>query len=259
MERQKGKVLMRALSITSFVLALELVAAAHARQISQADSSMSTANDLMLLGHLANEAHEKGEIKEEIEYRRNYSQMGWAANPTSRAGSVNRWLIVYTNDMPLAILLEGTHEWAEAEAVYRHNQTALEGEAVAGDDVKSANELHLAHLLAREGRQKEAREICAFWEKRVKRIGQALDDSPETETGAWDLACGRTEEGMRLLKQQMAAHPRMLAPYTVVSEYSIAEGDFEKGRRAETDGVWAVLGEGPAMEKQVADSERELH
>src|SRR5215469_4168294 len=215
MERQKGKVLMRALSITSFVLALELVAAAHARQISQADSSMSTAKDLMLLGHLANEAHEKGEVKEEIEYRRNYSQMGWAANPTSRAGSVNRWLIVYTNDMPLAILLEGTHEWAEAEAVYRHNQTALEGEAVAGDDIKSTNELHLAHLLAREGKQKEAREICAYWEKRVRHNADVsappLSDSPEVEIATWDLACGKTEDGMKLLKEQIVAHPRMMA------------------------------------------------
>src|SRR5215472_16791058 len=230
---------MRSVRVTLFVLAISLVVPAHAWQISSADSSMSTAKELMRIGHLANEAHERGEIQEEIEYRRNYSQMGWAANPTSRAGSVNRWLIVYTNDMPLAILLEGTHEWAEAEAVYRHNQTALEGEAVAGDDVKSANELHLAHLLAREGKQKEAREICAYWEKRVRHNADfalsavkhdvsapPLYDSPEVEIATWDLACGRTEDGMRLLKEKIVAHPRMLAPYTVLSEYSIADGEF---------------------------------
>ena len=233
---------------------------------------MSTAKELMRIGHLANEAHERGDIREEIAYRRNYSQMGWAANPTSRSRSVNRWLIVYTNDMPLAILLEGAHEWAEAEAVYRHNQTALEGEAVAGDDIKSTNELHLAHLLAREGKQKEAREICAYWEKRVRHIGQtamfdaeqsdlsrSLEDSPEVEMATWDLACGRAEDGKKLLKEQLVAHPRMLAPYTVLSEYSISEGEFEKGLRVETDGVWTLLDQGPAMEKQVADSDGAVH
>lgn len=257
------------LAAVSFVVSFLLAVPAGAKQASERNSSSSTAKDLLRLEHLANEAHMQGDVSKEIEYRRSYSEKAWAAQPQN--GSVDKYLLIFLNDMPLAILLEGSHKWPEAEALFRHNQSQLVHERLAGNDIKSENDLHLAHLLEREGKQEEASRICAYWERRVKRIGQdaVFDaehddlwhppyDSPEVETGKWDLACGRTEDGTRLLKEQMVAYPRMSAPYTVVSEYSFAEGDFEKGRRAETEADRALV-EGPELETEMAYSKRELN
>ena len=92
----------------------------------------------------------------------------------------------------------------------RHNQSALAHERLAGNDIKSDNQLHLAHLLALEGKQSEAKSICSYWEKRVSRNADfALDavrhsvptpplyDTPEVEIARWDLACGQPKEGLK--------------------------------------------------------------
>jgi len=209
------------------------------------------------LSHLADEAHQSGDVSKEIGYRKDLSRLAWdnfARNPKS-PGMWNRWGIVYWNDLPLALLLEGTHQWAEAETVFRHNQFNLAHERLAGNDVKSENQLHLARLLTKEGRQPEARAICSHWKDRVKHNADfalfavkhnvptpPLYDTPEVEIAEWKLTCGLPEEGLGLLSQQIQAHPGMLAPYMVLRNYDLAEGDFQEARAAERDGTTALLG-----------------
>ena len=165
----------------------------------------SPAESMHRLTELADEAHKRGDLSKEIEYRKDFSRLAWdnfvpkSKSPLDR----NRWDIIYHNDLPLALLLEGTRQWPEAETIYRHNQSSLEHERLAGNDIKSDNQLHLAHLLAKEGKQSEARAICSHWKDRVKHNADfalravktniptpPLYDTPEVETGKWDLACG---------------------------------------------------------------------
>jgi hypothetical protein len=241
----------------SLLFALLTAPGQTARKDSQSTEQVSTKKALVHLRNLADEAHTKGDIEQEIEFRQRLSREAWAnfiRNPES-PGMFNRWMIVFLNDLPLGVLLEGTHEWEDAEAIFRHNQSELEHEPLAGDDIKSTNQLQLAHLLVLEGKDTEARRICSHWEKRVRRIGDSalravehsvpappVYDTPEVETARWDLACGRRDEGLRLISQQMAAHPRMLAAYTVPSQYYFAEGDFQNALKVEKDGVSKLLG-----------------
>lgn len=122
-------------------------------------------------------------------------------------------------------------------------------ERIAGDDIKSENELLLASLLATGGKRREADEICHRWESKAPHLAdgylwavkhnlprippEQIEDTNEIETAAWDLACGRTQEGLALASQQMVAHPHMLRSYTVLWEYYAARGEFEEAREAE--------------------------
>jgi hypothetical protein len=217
----------------------------------------STPDALEDLSNLADAAHKRGDFEEEISDRRRFSRDAWgnfALNPKS-PGRFNRWAIVYFNDPPLGLLLEGTHRWSEAESIFRHNRAELEHERLAGDDIKSENQLHLAQVLAPEGKEAEAKSICSRWKNRMTHIaaGQDTDhwhgepraplyDTREVETAAWDLACGSPDQGLRLLSEQIQAHPQMLISFTVLGHYFLEVGDFPRARKAENDGVAAITG-----------------
>jgi hypothetical protein len=206
----------------------------------------------------ADEAHNAGHIEEEIDYRQQFSWAEWAAfahNPRS-LDEYRRYDLVDFNDLPLALLLEGSHRLSEAETTFRHNQSELASERVAGDDIKAENELQLAHLLASEGNHREAEKICSHWKNRMRHLagGQDSDhfygipkapisDTPEVEVAKWDLACGSPDEGLRLIEEQIAVHPHMLASFTVLKNYYDAMGDFQMARKAESDGTLSVRGQ----------------
>ena len=208
------------------------------------------------LDRLAYQAHQNGDVEKEIELRKNLSREAWIsyAQHTTDPGRWDRWAIVYENDLPLSLLLEGKQEWPEAEEVYRHNEAALAHERLAGNDIKSENQLHLAHLLASEGKEPEAKAICSHWKSRVRHIAAGQDsdhwygepkaplyDTSELEIATWDLACGKTEEGLKLVSEQIDAHPHMLASFTVLSQYYFANGEFEKALTTEKAGTTALL------------------
>lgn len=248
---------MRSIAIISLLLFAALSSLAQTvRQNSVAAGRNPHEKALNELDRLAQQAHQNGDIHKEIELRQNLSQEAWAnygQHPTD-PGRWDRWEIVYLNDLPLALLLEGTQQWSEAEGVYRRNQETLAHERLAGNDIKSDNQLHLAHLLAKEGKEPEAKAICGHWKSRVRHIADGQDsdhwygepksplrDTPELEIAAWDLACGSTEEGLKLVAKQIDAHPHMLASFIVLSQYYFATGEFEKGLTTEKEGTTALL------------------
>jgi len=213
-----------------------------------------------MLGQLkmqADEAHKTGRIDEEIDYRQRFSRKAWetfAIDPTS-LDEYHRYNIIFMNDLPLGLLLEGTHQWPEAEKIFRHNQAELAANRVAGDGSKSENQLQLVYLLANEGKAEDAKSICSHWKRRMRHFAAGQDtahkygipvapiyDTPEVEVARWDLACGKPEEALALLAEQIAAHPHMLIPFTVLSDYYYAQGDFQKARKTESDGAVALTG-----------------
>ena len=245
---------LRVVVLLSFVLLS--ISAQNVCLDAQAVKHPSTSDPLIRLSKLADEAHKKGDTGQEIEYRRQLSQEAWSdfALHPPKDGLFNRWEIVFENDLPLGLLLEGTQQWPEAETVFRHNQTELAHERLAGNDIKSENELDLAHLLTKEGKQSEAKTICSHWKNRVRHNADGalfavkhdeptppLYDTPEVETAAWDLACGLPDDGLKLISEQTKVHPDMLIPFTVLRHYYTAEGDFQKAHQAELDGTAANL------------------
>jgi hypothetical protein len=235
------------------VLKLE---AQTARQNPVAGGRDPQEKELNELDRLAQKAHARGEIEKEIELRKNLSAAVWTnyQQHPKDPGRWDRWAVVYFNDLPLALLLEGTREWTEAEAIYRRNQSALKHERLAGNDIKSENDLHLAHLLLKEGKQSEAETICAHWKNRVKHNADfaieavrtniptpPLYDAPEVEIGAWKLACERPEDGLRLLKEQIQIHPGMLTPFTAMVNYYASEGEFRTALAIEKEGTSALM------------------
>jgi tetratricopeptide (TPR) repeat protein len=226
-------------------------------QDSHSADSSGLANMLSHLKTQTDEAHKAGHIDEEINYRQRFSQKAWekfAVDPTS-LDKYQRYNVSFINDLPLGLLLEGTHHWPEAEAVFRHNEAELAANPVAGNDIRSENQLHLAYLLANEGKIEEAKSICSHWKGRMRHFAAGQDtahkygipvapiyDTPEVEVARWDLACGKPEEALALLAEQIAAHPHMLVPFTVLSNYYYAQGDFQKARKAESDGTTALMG-----------------
>jgi hypothetical protein len=216
------------------------------------------------LDRLAQRAHATLEIEKEIELRKNLSAAAWTnyQQHSKDPGRWNRWAIVYENDLPLALLLEGSRAWAKAEAIFRHNQSALKHERFAGNDIKSENDLHLAHLLRKVGNQSEAESLCAHWKNKVKHNADfaieavktntptpPLYDSTEVEIGAWKLACERPEDGLSLLKEQTQAHPGMLAPFTAMANYYTSEGDFRTALAISKDGTSALMSTPNAVRK----------
>jgi hypothetical protein len=227
--------------------------------ISYAQSTVADAagNDQRVLSKRAADAHQSGRIDQEIEFRQQLSRKAWAefaGNPQNNI--YDRYNIVEFNDVPLGLLLEGSHRLSDAEAVFRHNQAELSAERIAGNDSKGANELLLAQVLASEGKVLEASRICSHWKNRVRHFAAGQDsdhwygepraplsDTPEVETAAWDLTCGSPDEGLKLLSEQIYAHPHMLASFTVLSRHFAAVGDFSKALKVERDGAAAVNSE----------------
>ena len=225
-------------------------------RISYAQSSVAVAdgNDRRILSKQAADAHQSGRVDEEIEFRQQLSRKAWAEFARNPQSSIyDRYNIVEINDVPLGLLLEGSHRLSDAEAVFRHNQAELSAERIAGNDSKSANELLLAQVLASESKTSEANRICSRWKGRVRHLAAGQDsdhwygepraplrDTPEVETASWDLSCGSPDEGLKLLSEQIHAHPHMLASFTVLSHYFAAIGEFSKALKAERDGTAAV-------------------
>jgi hypothetical protein len=68
---------------------------------------------------------------------------------------------------------------------------------------------------------------------------------PKTLSAAFpskNLACGDSGEGLRLIEEQISVHPRTLVSFTVLRDYYYAQGDFQKARKAESDGTLAITG-----------------
>ncbi|HEU5351828.1 MAG TPA: hypothetical protein VFU55_09540 [Terracidiphilus sp.] len=214
-------------------------------------------SELSKLRKKANDAHQAGRFNQEIEVRQQISDITWAAftrNP-KLVDEYERYDVVLFNDLPLGLLLEGMHRLRESETVFRHNRAELAKERVAGNDIKSENELQLAHLLAIEGNAQEAKRICSHWKGRMRRLAAGQDsahiygipksplrDTPEAETALWELSCGDSMQGLKLIEGQISAHPQMLIAYTILSSYYYAQGDFQKAQKIESDGDAAVTG-----------------
>jgi hypothetical protein len=52
--------------------------------------------------------------------------------------------------------------------------------------------------------------------------------TPEVEIAAWKLACEKPEDALRLLKEQIEAHPGMLAPFTAMVNHFTSECEFRQ-------------------------------
>lgn len=249
---------MRALLAAALLLSIPVAAPAqNTLASSKPIDHPQQASVLSRLKEQADEAHGRGHFDEEINYRQQFSREAWAAftlDPRS-LGKYDRYNIIFLNDLPLGLLLEGSHRFSEAETTFRHNQAELAAEKIAGNDIKSENQLLLAHLLAREGNDREARSICSHWKNRMRHLAAGQDsahiygipvapisDTPEVEVARWDLACGNPEGGLNLITKQIEAHPRMLVSFNVLRDYYYAQGDFQKAHREEVDGTAAITG-----------------
>jgi hypothetical protein len=241
-------------TVLSVALILSMLSGASARQALSISGPEGKA--VYQEFHVAGEAHKAGHLDEEISIREHVSKTAWEErdrNPESLT-QYDLYGLILENDLRLALLLEGTHRWGEAEQMFLHNQTELARMKIAGNDIKSENQLLLAHLLASEGKTEAAGSICSHWRHRMRHLASGQDgahiygtpvapitDTPEVETAKWDLACGKPEEGLSLLAAQIAAHPHMLASYDSLSNYYCSEGDIQKARQAEVDGASAVM------------------
>jgi hypothetical protein len=245
------------LILTLLLLVPSVFIGAPADLRAQASDHATTAAVLADLSKLAGQAHKRGDVEEEIALRQSYSQKAWAAFALNSKSSdeYDRYYIICFNDLPLGLLLEGTRRFAEAEVVFRRNQAELAAERVAGNDIKSENQLQLARLLAREGKDQEATNICSHWKGRMRHLAAGQDsahiygiprapisDTPEVKVASWDLACGKAVEGLELIEEQISVHPQMLVSFTVLRDYYYAQGDFQRARKAESDGTSAVTG-----------------
>jgi hypothetical protein len=221
-------------------LAFVLVGAQAQESRSHAQSSDRDA--LKRLQILADQAHNADRFDEEISFRQRLSERLWAdyARDPKQMNKYDLYNFTFFNDIPLALLLEGTHHWTQAEQVFRKNQAELSQMQIAGNDIKSENQLLLAYLLFNEGKQREANNICRHWKNKVRHLTDEnlpdqIVDTKDTETAAWDLACGYPQDGLSIIEQQKAAHPYMLRSYDVLRDYYEARGDFERAHREEED------------------------
>ncbi len=184
-----------------------------------------------------------GDFENELKCRMQLSKLEWqVVAQTPRAlDKYDLWGLLAENDLPLAFLLEGKHQWEDAESMYRHSQQQLAKLKVAGNDVKSENELGLAHLISSMGKTQEAQKVCSHWKNRVPHNADyainavktnvptpPLADTREVEIGRWDLACGNPQAGEDMLRTQIVAHPDMLAPYTALGNYYLETGAFPR-------------------------------
>jgi len=234
---------------------LASVLAGAQAQGSRSDARVSEVGALKKLQSLADQAHKADRIDVEISFRQRLSERLWADNARDpkQMNKYDLYNFTFLNEIPLALLLEGTHHWTQAEQVFRNNQAELTRMQIAGNDIKSENQLLLAYLLSNEGQQREANNICRHWKNKVRHLTDEnlpdqIVDTKDTETAAWDLACGYPQDGLSLIDQQKAAHPYMLRSYEVLREYYAARGEFERARREEEDwdAVNTLIKEGDA-------------
>ena len=230
---------MRILGLISLLLVLPVCS--RAQCTAPSDTNDAGANSKKLARHweqIAYIAHQEGRFDEELECRMASTKLEWQLVAQDKYDLYN---LLFLNDLPLAFLLEGKHRWSEAENLYRHNKQQLARLKIAGNDIKSDNELGLAHLLFSTGKTEEAQKICSHWKNRVRHNADfaieavktnvptpPLYDTPEVENGRWDLACGEAQQGEDLLRIQIVAHPDMLASYTALSNYYVETGAFSK-------------------------------
>jgi hypothetical protein len=240
-------------AITLIILFIFLPACIDAQCGSPSSTADSNVNSKKQLAHweqTAYKLHQDGSFDEELECRMHLSKLEWqlVAQSPRALDKYDLWGLLAENDRPLAFLLEGKHRWDEAENIYRHSQQQLAHLRVAGNDVKSDNELGLAHLLFSVGKTEEAQKICSHWKNRVRHNADfainavktnvptpPLYDTPEVEIGRWDIACGEPQAGEDLLRTQIVAHPDMLAPYTALENYFLETGAFPKALEIELE------------------------
>jgi hypothetical protein len=240
---------MRAFTMIFLLLVLEYWACAQCDVPTNA--SKPDANPKQFLYHseqFADKAHQDGRFDEELECRMQLSKFEWEtiAQSPRVLDKYDVYNLMFLNDLPLAFLLEGKHRWSEAENIYRHSRQQLAHMSIAGDDIKSDNELGLGHLLFSMGRMEESARICSHWKNRVRHNADfainavktniptpPLYDTPEVEIGRWNLACGEAQVGEDMLRTQILAHPDMLAPYTALANYYLEIGAFSKALELE--------------------------
>ncbi|MGA7887830.1 MAG: hypothetical protein WCA44_19010 [Acidobacteriaceae bacterium] len=251
---------MRTVGVHVFLVMTLLASAARVAPAQQLppEARLSNWDALGELERLADDAHKAGRIDDEISIRASLSEKAWAdsaSNPKS-LDEYELYDLISFNDMPLAVLLEGTNHWTQAEKMFRHNQAELAHMRIAGDDIKSQNQLLLAYLLTREGQQRAANAICHHWQSKVRHLADGylwamkhdvpeippsqIADTNEIEVAAWDLACGASLDGLTLAAQQKAVHPFMLRSYEVLREYYAANGESERAREEEKEWDSAV-------------------
>lgn len=242
--------------VSSLVFGMNVLAQVTSPAVPGTENEACSQYAITCWERLADKAHGRGDVEREIQLRTRVSQLAWDnwGQHPNIPGRWNRWAIVYENDLPLARLLEGTHRWSEAEVAYRHSQSELKHERLAGDDIKSEIDLELAHLLLKEHKEPEAKSICAHWKNKVKHNADyalyavkhdvpvpPLYDTPEVEIAKWTLACEQPDDGISLLKAQTKAHPGMLAPFTAMANYYTSEGDFRTALEIEKNGTSALM------------------
>jgi hypothetical protein len=187
--------------------------------------------------------HEDGRFDDELACRLQYSKLAreTLSKSPKALDKYELYDALFLNELPLAFLLEGKNRKDEAEKIFRHNEQQLAHLRIAGNDIKSDNQLGLAHLLFSTGKIEEAQRICSHWKNRVKHNSDfasravrtnvptpPLYDTPEVEIGRWNLACGEPQAGEHMLRTQIDAHPDMLAPYTALGNYYVETGAFSK-------------------------------
>lgn len=216
--------------------------------LSNSDPLRNSKQQLAHLEQSAYKLHQDGRFDDELTCRLLYSRLVWGALSTDPNFIDNYELynFLFLNELPLAFLLEGKNRSDEAETIFRRNEQQLAHLRIAGDDIKSDNQLGLAHLLFSAGKTEEAQKICSHWKNRVKHNSDfaiqavrtnvptpPLYDTPEVEIGRWEVACGEPQVGEDRLRTQIAAHPDMLASYTALGNYYIETGAFPKALELE--------------------------
>jgi hypothetical protein len=193
-------------------------------------------------------AHDNGDVTAEIAaLRRTIDLNDEMANHCPKSGKYDRYGNLLKR-VDLAVLLEGSGKWKDAEVTLRQNIEQAQHDSLAGDDTKIESELALAYLLRREGQFGEATKICSYWKDKAVKIGREAVrvaehnvpgpdyyDTPDQEVGRWTLSCANEAEGIKILESVMREKPTMLSAYASLSKYYVANGKFAKGLELEND------------------------
>lgn len=202
---------MRAFTFICLFLSLSACAGAQCvPQSVEAQPDVSPKSILAKFEQAAYKAHQDSNFERELQCRMQHSKLSQEiiANTPHLLDKYDRWNIFGQNNIQLAFLQEGNHRGEEAESMFRENHHQLTHLKVAGNDVKSDNQLGLAHLLFSLGKTEEAQNICSHWKNRIRHNADfalqavknnvpkpPLYDTPEVEIARWDLACGKPQEG----------------------------------------------------------------
>jgi tetratricopeptide (TPR) repeat protein len=192
-----------------------------------------------ILNQLIFVAQRAGDIQNEVIYRTQASEImrKYFALYPSKFGLYSRIEIVF-NDDSLALLLEGTHQWADAEVIYRRNIAMSDVDPLFEKEEKFDNQLGLARTLVAQGKDKDAAHMCSKWKIPARfvanggEVSVGLENAP-VEIAKWDVSCGNEQEGLARLQKEAAAHPSDRAAYIALRDYYYAHGDVKNALKAE--------------------------